>query len=835
MTIENINQIDYNYLKTSRYIDIRDFYSTSEQIEMVLKHCHNELYRASFQCDNLKRIPDELFRFKNLTEIIIYTIQDFDISGIDSFENLYSLRFQANKLISKTPLNSLKNFNSLVIKVNEWDFDLNHFGINNNIQTLNIELPTIQQIDDSNFDKFDKLQYLTFNAPLQTLNSLKKCTSLKYISAHGTKLKEIDIESVFNSSISNIHISTNETLEGEMDFSLLDSLLSVSISGQKGGHPLNVKGLGNNPNLTAVSFSNLQSFPEDLKNCKGLTSIMFHHSRFNKLPDWIINFQFLRSISITESPLSEVPSDWSNLKLLETVFLYNNRLKDVKFIYTIPNLKSSALGQNPIEDTLFMLDKGKMFSEYRKEWFEFKALSSSKDILSFMSALGKSGLAREEKEWFFYQFQNKSKISILPDWGLDKVFQSLLVPFKILNERATEYLLNIEQNKISIAHFVKGSVCFLDGNFTEKKTTIKEKLTTLDIKTVTEYNSQVSHIIIGQKPVEATTIYKENNPFFLLEHQLYQIIKNVGQEEKFLIQEEVSGEVQMADSLKQLLGSNDANSVQIGLEMLKTGGIPASISDELLLLCKTFDDAKIRAEARKILEVQVPMEWVGILKDKQTFIDVPSMKEKEIREKLQKIALSIGGTPAYNFAMLLFKYHQKGLAFVLANYGLHSKEREIALEALTQNGYFDFHRGIGYHNWKNTSPDDVILSKVDTGIAFPSDHPNPKAIKTINMHNCKFDKLHKDIEIFENLEILDLSVNNLTGVNPNISKLNKLKHLNLSLNRLTNFPKAVEGMAALRVLDLRYNSSSAYKVGGVIDIKIPDSFKKTNPDCEVLL
>jgi Leucine-rich repeat (LRR) protein len=302
----------------------------------------------------------------------------------------------------------------------------------------------------------------------------------------------------------------------------------------------------------------------------------------------------------------------------------------------------------------------------------------------------------------------------------------------------------------------------------------------------------------------------------------------------YLLTAETEGNFQMLENLKQLLYNEDANTALIGIEMLKKGGMPVVLHDDIVLLSKTANDAKTRGALRKLLEQYDNETMMPLYENSITFNNIKKAKEKDIRDKMAKMVKTVGWENTAKFAFLLFKHYEKGLSFILT-YPKRNEFRVKALSLITQGDYFDFHKGVGYHNWKNTPPDEIILSSVNTGISFPEDHPDPLSIKTINMHNCKFDTLSKDIEVFQNVEELDLSVNNLKSLPLQFAKLKKLKSLNLSFNRLTSFPQALVNLEAIQVLDLRQNSSHAFKGEFSIAIQVPPDFREKHPNCEVLL
>ena len=663
--------------------------------------------------------------------------------------------------------------------------------------------------------------------------SLKHCQLLGNFILSSTLIDDLSEKNNLPNNLYLIHICYNKQLKviDLKQFNQLERLTVVD------NHPeMKLLNIQSCISLTEVHLDKVNDLPEGIEQCQQLISLWILSHKFEELPDVFLKLTLLKSLRIVNTPLKKVPQDWRKMQNLESLYLNNNQIEDFSFAYTIPNLKSLNLNDNPIKDKLFFFEGTKILpiESYTEGLFRFKPLPH-KETLSFMSALAKSGLNRADKEWFFNAFKDLQSIEITEGWSIYRLVQGLFIHFKSVSDKITTELQKRDLNKLCVDTFSRGTICFLDGTFLENKNEIKDKLKFFGINVSSQFNDTVTHIILGKRPKESLKFYENNELPYLLEHQLYGFIKDVGQEDKFLVQEAAAGESVMADSLKQLLASTDANMVQIGLEMLKTGGVTEGVFDELLLLNKTFNDAKVRAETKRILIKQGSTEWVGVLNDRQTFVDIQNARGKEIRDKLEKMAKSVDKSAVFAFAMLIFKYHQKGLTFVLANFGTNSDERKAALLALTDRTYFDFHTGVGYHNWKNKRPEEVILSPVKTGIAFPIDHPKAKEIRAINMHNCKFDTLSKDITVFENLEELDLSVNNLKSLPIQIGKLTKLKKLDLSFNRLTTFPAALENLSQLEYLDLRHNDANAFKSNLPTAIEIPQTFANKLPNCVVLL
>lgn len=781
MTIDNVQKINFEELKTVYDLQINDRQCNPTDIDKILAECTN-LHWLSINHDALNFLPINLGKLANLRSL------NLDLSNL--------IHLKGGLLPS-----SLTN--------------------------LRIKSRNLRVIDFEDILHIKALEYLRIEAPITNLCSIEQLSNLIQIELSKTKLQAISSIDL-PKSVSTIFLSENHNLS---NIDLKDLIRLTHLYLRENKQDLQIFNISSCINLKSVSLQHLNSYPHGIEHCNKILSLSLTNSSINEIPNWILNLIELKQLYFDYTSIKKVPKDWKNLINLEHLRINNSEVEDFLFLYTIPNLKEVSFSNNPIVDSLFMLEGTKRLPTYSMgQLFDFKALDI-KEVPSFMSALGKSGLSRAEKEWYFNALKDLKSIEITPNWSLYRLIRGLLIPYKAINDKILSYLTKHSQ----ISSFNRGAICYLDGTFAEKKNEIKTKLDTLGIKVASNLDEEVTHIVLGKKPNEAIRYFGELDFRFITEQQLYQSIKDVGQEDKFLVQEAKSGDNQMVDSLKQLLTSMDANAVMIGLEMLKTGGIPENILEELVLLAKTFDDVKVRNEGKKILEKQGLPTWIGVLKDKQTFVNVQQTKDKEIRDKLEKMAKSVDKNEVFVFAMLLAKYYQKGFAYILANFPLSSDFRKKALLALTNGAYFDFHKGVGYYNWKQTKPEEVILSAVKTGISFPSDHPLAKEIKFINMHNCKFDTLSKDIVIFENVEELDLSVNNLKSLPLGIGKLKRLRVLNLSFNRLTSFPTALENLSLLKTLDLRYNSLHAFKSGDISTIEIPSSFTEKLPNCVVML
>ncbi|MGD1703134.1 leucine-rich repeat domain-containing protein, partial [Dapis sp. BLCC M229] len=72
-------------------------------------------------------------------------------------------------------------------------------------------------------------------------------------------------------------------------------------------------------------------------------------------------------------------------------------------------------------------------------------------------------------------------------------------------------------------------------------------------------------------------------------------------------------------------------------------------------------------------------------------------------------------------------------------------------------------------------------------------------------NDAKLAEIPGDVWELEQLEILDLSGNQLTSIPESISQLSNLTRLDLSYNQLTSIPELISQLSNLTRLDLSYN------------------------------
>lgn len=373
-----------------------------------------------------------------------------------------------------------------------------------------------------------------------------------------------------------------------------------------------------------------------------------------------------------------------------------------------------------------------------------------------------------------------------------------------------------------------GATVFVNGTTRLKKTEIKEKLEAININYAARYNDKVTHVLVGSNPktwdikAEKVKLLTENHLQTYLSQVAPQFLEQAAAEE---------GNQAVTDNLAQLLNSVDENNIAVALEMMDVGGVPSDLLPSVLVVAKAESNAKIRAKARKLLELYAPADWLPMIKNKLLFKGITAnVKESGLTKKLDKLAKESSFDMAAILSIALFKKYERGLRFILKK--SNRIEYQAAVSLLLEGTHLNFSRGLGYKNWRNTDPQSVILwSGYSTGVNFSAKLKNLGKIESIDFHNCKFNSMPKSLTTFTDLKELDLSHNFISKLPLGFHKLEKLEVLNLKMNMFNEFPLRIAKMKNLKKLDLSYNRSNT----DFVKLEVPEGVRAALPNCEFVL
>lgn len=114
---------------------------------------------------------------------------------------------------------------------------------------------------------------------------------------------------------------------------------------------------------------------------------------------------------------------------------------------------------------------------------------------------------------------------------------------------------------------------------------------------------------------------------------------------------------------------------------------------------------------------------------------------------------------------------------------------------------------------KNTSPETTTVQQGSSldysnrGLThFPKEILSKTGTTSLNIsHNALTGALPAEIKNLRNLQTLDVSYNDMTGIPAEIGQMRSLKVLNYSYNQITGLPMELGNLTQLQVLDLRGN------------------------------
>ncbi|UZR96888.1 hypothetical protein [Chondrinema litorale] len=458
---------------------------------------------------------------------------------------------------------------------------------------------------------------------------------------------------------------------------------------------------------------------------------------------------------------------------------------------------------------------------------------TNSDFSKMLKAFDKSVIHLDSKKWFLNQVMNCDTINQIATTTKKQTLEGLVIAYKPLQNLMQNRIKVFIENDLQKAKIDKGSVVMVMGNTTQKKTEIRDKSKEVGLKYSTTYSNKVTHIIVGTTPKEVVKVVGEINALFITESQFtdYYNTQNPG----FLITDETeSEEGGMVDNLKQLLGSADEENVVIGLEILKSGGVPKSIIPDLFYWQKTHSVTKVRTQIKKLLQANAPNNLYGAVNDLTGLPNPQKLKEFAINSKLKKVDKKWGKEVCFEFSIELFKRIQKGLRYTFEKCKFGEEWRKKALELVFEDGKLNWTAALGYKNYKNANPDEIIHFGGNNTIKLPIDILEYETVYKLQLHNTKMKILKREIGKFTDLVELDCSVNHLSELPKAIEKLQSLERIDLSMNAFQSFPMELLQLKKLKMIDLRMNSYFTYPKSET-PLAIPEEVKDALPNCEILI
>lgn len=371
------------------------------------------------------------------------------------------------------------------------------------------------------------------------------------------------------------------------------------------------------------------------------------------------------------------------------------------------------------------------------------------------------------------------------------------------------------------------SIIYVEGKVVNSRTEIKETIKKLGCIYSTKLNEKVTHVLIGDQPENPSILEKKYK--LITEKELYELEAEAFP--KFITQEVREGNTNSLDNVKKLIDNQDIANIQIGLQILESGGVPEEILETLLIMAKTHGNSKIRNKAKKLIILNGPHEWKNIVESKVLFKTIDTAKEKDICKKLLQMANEKGVEAAALFSLFLYEKYKKGLRLIVLSNLISSEWKKKAYDLLMNDGHFDFAAAVGFKNWKNIDPSKIYLYPYKEKTTIPTDVLEHFKVTSINLHNIKLSAIPRELSKFTDLKEIDLSFNFIKSFPPYFLRLKEVEVLDLTWNMFEVFPKNLAKLPNLKKVDLRYcGRTNEYS-----PLEIPDEIKSALPDCEIIV
>ena len=567
------------------------------------------------------------------------------------------------------------------------------------------------------------------------------------------------------------------------------------------------------------------------------------HPSQQTFPNYIFKLIETESLALDLFPNWEIPKNWSAMKKLSEINFsgMGHVFNDFDFIDTLPKLRKLGIPGHEIQSPNVLLRK-KAVPLTSHPNFKDRAgytigvaynqpfVLPNKEMLSIAGALGKSILSQAEKEYFFKKITGVKRLKDLKFTDRDELIALMNVSHTRLRSVVQAKLNELCNQSVGTPSLNEKSLLYIAGKPERSKTEIKKKLKELHISLASKPTELITHLVVCKSPKEYKEL-KDKNLVLVSEQALYQIFSEDAP--GFIEEAVISGDTGVSDNIQQLIYSDEITNVNLGLEMLKNGGVPDELVEALLVVFKTCPDSKARGLAKKLLLRNAPTELLPLINDSQRFTNLhQKVKAQEINKKLEKIARTTSRDLAAKMSLLLHGRFKKGLRYILYHFKKPCAERTLALRAMMEGTHFDFASGLGFTTWHGKDPETIAFFNMKAPAKFPIDVvEHVPLIETANFHNCKFASLPINFGNMKDLKKLDLSYNFLSSIPKSVEKMTQLEHLDLRMNKFKTFPSTLLRLPNLKTLDLRHNRLDHEFVPVEIDNEVRNALK----NCEILV
>lgn len=483
-----------------------------------------------------------------------------------------------------------------------------------------------------------------------------------------------------------------------------------------------------------------KELPEDIAKLTELEVLDVHFSDLKAVPVWLSTLPKLRKLELNWNyQLKELPDEVLAMPSLREISLYDSRLPKK---YQVKQLNALLQG------------------------FAKASTPHAARMLHIALLLGdeKKALARGEVRDLLGALD--SNVANVRAFAL-----------RVLEKKLGEVRLSVPED---------GEV-LLVGKLAADKDVIAERLAKLGATVGKKRSAETCAAVIGELPKgKAVELFDAGVPILLEAHLRAALDAGAPQD---LAAGEDSAEI--GARVGELLMSTDKGSKKLAIDMMKKGGVPKGVLEELLLVTQdTEADKKVREEAKKLLAQSAPRELQDAIKKVLARTSLYLSGETKVRSRIKAIAKqSKGAIDPIKLATLLLP--ARGYSYL---FEVGRKDPAVAGKALAA--------------MRKGDTLDLSGGELDE---LPAAIGELKGLKKLLLGQDHLTEIPEVILAMKDLEVLDLSGNRLSSIPDAIARLEELRELDIASNFIRAFPKAVFKLKKLRKLDVSTTRYGAHR------------------------
>ena len=344
-------------------------------------------------------------------------------------------------------------------------------------------------------------------------------------------------------------------------------------------------------NLTDNQFKTLPILP------KSLSQLLLNRNRFEQFPKTILALNRLQVLELSSNTISSLPPQIVQLQQLKAFNLTNNPIVATgEYLLQLPNLETLYGVFDKVQKRYFKqirdygmqqkLQVGERFTLFQLLQNPEQSAQPSLKLIFHLLNLGSATATRIGRS-FLFQEQSLQ----LPKQTHITVLGQLHVPMTRLRQQ-------LEELEISISRKTK--------------------------------EGQALSVLVGQNPKNFQSFLSEEVHFFS-EQTLYRFIqKNTN---AYLLN---NPEEETIERIVQMLLHADERNVQMGLELIKNGGVHRSFITPLAVVYFKHANAKIRKECWNLLYLNLEDDIIALLQYPKRFWERSQQKKKQYLKQLAR-------------------------------------------------------------------------------------------------------------------------------------------------------------------------------------------------------